>query len=84
MRVQKTNIYDLETGEFASTPPFSKKHLAGAILCNRLAGNFKKLFGGNFFKKHLAGTFKNKIWREQFSKHSWREDFGRNILAVTF
>ena len=24
-RVQKTKIYNLETGEFASTPPFSKK-----------------------------------------------------------
>jgi len=29
-RIQK--IYNLETGEFASTPPFSKKHLAGAII----------------------------------------------------
>ena len=27
----ETKIYNLETGEFASTPPFSKKHLAGAI-----------------------------------------------------
>jgi hypothetical protein len=30
-RVQKTKIY-LQTDEFASTPPFSKKHLAGIIL----------------------------------------------------
>jgi hypothetical protein len=42
-RVQKTKIYNLETDEFASTPPFSKKHLAGAILQYILAGELEFL-----------------------------------------
>jgi hypothetical protein len=28
--VKKTKIYNLETGEFASTPPFSKKTFGGS------------------------------------------------------
>jgi hypothetical protein len=92
-RVQKTKIYNLETGEFASTPPFSKKHLAGAISQYTFGGNFSKtiwreLFQKNiwreFFKKYLAGTFKTHIWREQFQKHIWREHFGGNILRGPF
>jgi hypothetical protein len=55
-RVQKTKIY-LETDEFASTPPFLKKYLAGVIsgvtfgrelFKNYLAGTFQKTFSGNF------------------------------------
>jgi hypothetical protein len=38
-RVQKTKIY-LETDEFASTPPFSKKHLAGVISWFLFGGKF--------------------------------------------
>jgi hypothetical protein len=41
--VQKTKIYNLETGEFASTPPFKKKHLAGAILHYKSAREVKNV-----------------------------------------
>jgi len=43
-RVQKTNIYNLETGEFASTPPFSKKTFGGSYLaCQICAGRLELL-----------------------------------------
>ena len=56
-RVQKTKIY-LETDEFASTPPFSKKHLAGVISHYKSA---RERFGGNFFKKTVGGNFSKNI-----------------------
>jgi len=82
-RLENKNLY-LETDEYSSTPPFSKKHLVGVInfALQVCAGTFQKLFGGNFFKKHLAGTFKTHIWREQFQKHIWREHVGGNILRT--
>ncbi len=61
-RVQKTKIYNLETDEFASTPPFSKKPLAGAISQYKSAREiiwrefFKKTFGGKKIKKPLHKT----------------------------
>jgi hypothetical protein len=87
-RSENKNLY-LETDEFASTPPFSKKPLAGAFRAsslrgNLLAGTFQKNIWREFFKKYLAGTFKTHIWREQFQKHIWREHFGGNILRGTF
>jgi hypothetical protein len=63
-RVQKTKIYNLETDEFASTPPFSKNSV-------QLGGTFGGIsqpgvtFGGNIFKKHLAGKFQ-KIFSGNF------------------
>jgi hypothetical protein len=42
-RVQKTKIY-LETDEHSSTPPFSKKHLAGAILHYKSAREVKSCY----------------------------------------
>ena len=85
-RVQKTKIYNLETGKYSSTPQLKKKPLAGAILWVKSAregfgGIFSKTIWRELFQKHLAGTFKNNIWREQFQKHIWQENFGRNILA---
>jgi hypothetical protein len=59
-RSENKNLY-LETDEYSSTPPFSKKHLAGAILQYILAGTFQKLFGGNFFKKTFGGNFSKNI-----------------------
>jgi hypothetical protein len=56
-RVQKTKIYNLETDEFASTPPFSKKTFGGSYLAVQVcAGN------------NLAGLFQKNIWRENFKK----------------
>ena len=78
-RVQKTKIY-LETDEYSSTPPFSKKAFGGSIFVGLVcAGTFQKLFGGNFFKKHLAGTFKKHL-AGKFSKTHlagtfWQEHF---------
>jgi hypothetical protein len=80
-RVQKTKIYNLETDEFASTPPFSKKAFGGSISQVTFGGKISKTIWRELFKKHLAGTFKNIIWQEQFQKHIWQEHLGRNILA---
>ena len=41
MRVWKTNIYNLETGKYSSTPPFSKKTFGGSN------------FGGYFWLENL-------------------------------
>ena len=40
-RVQKTKIYNLETGEYSSIPPFQKKHLAGAFWGSSLRGKLR-------------------------------------------
>jgi hypothetical protein len=90
-RSENKNL-NLETDEFASTPPFSKKAFGGSnfapqfwreLFKNYLAGIFQKNIWREFFKKYLAGTFKTHIWREQFQKHIWREHFGGNILRET-
>jgi hypothetical protein len=80
-RVQKTKIY-LETDEYSSTPPFSKKHLAGVISQDNSGRNFSKTIWRELFQKHLAGTFKKYLAGTK--KHIWREYFGRNILAGFF
>jgi hypothetical protein len=47
---ENKNLY-LETNEYYSMPPFSKKTLGGSILGVTFGGNFfKKTFGGNFSK----------------------------------
>ncbi len=71
-RVQKTKIY-LETDEFASTPPFSKKHLAGVISCITFGGNFSKTIWRELFQKN---TF--------FGGNNFKYTFGGNILAGKF
>jgi hypothetical protein len=38
-RVPQTKIYNLETREFVSNPPFSKTNLAGVIKCLTFRGN---------------------------------------------
>ena len=76
--VQKTKIYNIETGEFASTPPFSKKAFGGSYL--------KVTFGREIIWREY---FKKIIWREKFKKplggnnfkNFWREHFGGNIVA---
>jgi hypothetical protein len=59
-RSENKNLY-LETDEYSSTPPFSKKAFGGSISGDRLAGTFQKLFGGNFFKKTFGGNFSKNI-----------------------
>ena len=68
-RVRKTKIY-LETDEFASTPPFLKKPLAGAILHyksarERFSGNFSKTIWRELFQKTFGGNFQ-KIFSGNF------------------
>jgi hypothetical protein len=80
-RIQKTKIYNLEIGEFASTPPFKKKHLAGVIL--QVTVGLERL-AGFFSKNHLAGIFQKPIWREQFhvsnsSGNIFAKQFGRRF-----
>ena len=76
--VQKKNLY-LETDEFASTPPFSKKSVQLEVT---FGGTSQPgvTFGGNIFKKTFGGKLSNTIWREIFKYYLvgtfWREHFG--------
>jgi hypothetical protein len=63
-RSENKNLY-LETDEFASTPPFSKKPLAGAFRSTVWRELFKNYLAGTFSKKHLAGIFQ-KIFSGNF------------------
>ena len=57
-RIQKTNIYILEIGEFTSTPPFSRKAFGRSYLVGQVcAGTFWR----ELFKNYLAGTFSKNI-----------------------
>jgi hypothetical protein len=42
-RVQKIKFYNLETNKYSTTPPFSKKHLAGVILHYTFGGRIRVL-----------------------------------------
>ena len=82
MHIQKTNIYNLETGEYSSTPPLSKQAFGGSNLVphfwrgNIWWENIKKTFGGTIPKKNLAGVISHfKCWREHFG----RSLFGRKF-----
>ena len=68
-------IYNLESGEFASTPPFSKKAFGG----NNFGGHFwREIFGGNFSKTHLVGKFKKPFGGKILKVKFWWANFGRN------
>jgi hypothetical protein len=60
-RKKTSGRFRAQPAVLSSTPSFSKKPLAGAILHYRLAGTFQKLFGGNFFKKTFGGNFLKNI-----------------------
>jgi len=55
-RVQKTKIY-LETDEYSSTPPFSKKTFGGSYLGVTFGGNFSKTIWRELFQKTFSGNF---------------------------
>jgi hypothetical protein len=62
-RASQTKIYNLETGEFVSNPPFSKTNLAGVIKWLTFGGNdgFKKNRKPGIFKIVLnSGTLARK------------------------
>ncbi len=71
-RVQKTKIYNLETDEFASTPPFSKKTLGGRYLAVHFGGNYSKTIWRELFQKNTFGG------------NNFKYTFGGNILAGNF
>ena len=53
----ETKIYNPETDEFASTPPFSKKSLGGSYLGGPFGGNFSKTIWRELFRKTFSGNF---------------------------
>ena len=59
-RVQKTNIYNLETGEFSSGPPFKKKSVQPCLTFGRNSQPCLT-FGGNIFKKTFGGKISKII-----------------------
>jgi hypothetical protein len=56
MRSENKNL-NLETDKFASTPPFSKKHLTGVILHLTFGRNFSKTIWWELFQKAFSGNF---------------------------
>ena len=65
--VWKLKIYNLETSEFASTPPFSKNSVQLGVT---FGGTSQPgvTFGGNIAKNHLAGKFKKPLGENNFKK----------------
>jgi hypothetical protein len=88
-RSENKNLY-LETNEYSSTPPFSKKAFGGSYLRVKSAREiiwrelFKKTFGGkknkkplrgNNFKNYLAGTISKTHLAGTLAGTFWRDLF---------
>ena len=56
MHAQKTNIYNLETGEFASTLQCSKPAFSGSYLALPFGGIFSKTIWRELFQKTFSGN----------------------------
>jgi hypothetical protein len=65
----------LETNEYSSTPPFSKKHLAGVISGGTFGGNISK----TIWREHFQKTFFSGNFKKTFGGKFFKNTFGGNI-----